>query len=988
MNKSVLLACALTWLLVSAPLANANGGNGYDLLPQYVAFEVKDGAFRIAGEGVAAPVYVDTADWAGVLRAAGDLCADIERVTGIQPQSISNGEAPQGAIVVGTLGRCGIIDQYVAEGKLDASEVAGKWESFVIANVDGNLVVAGSDKRGTIYGIYDISEKIGVSPWYYWADVPVSKHDALYFDNGVYVMPEPKVKYRGIFINDEWPSFGGWATAKFGGVNSKMYATMFELLLRLKANYLWPAMWDSAFNEDDPLTPKVADEYGIVMGTSHHEPMMRAHKEYTRRREEVGPWNYATNRERIDDFFRYGIERNKDYDNLITIGMRGDGDVAMGSGDDKENMAVLYDVIAGQRQIIADVYGCDPAEVPQLWAIFTEVQRYYDAGFTVPEDVTLLFCDNNWGYIRRYGPVKERGRKGGLGMYYHIDMNGGPASDRWVNTTTVPKIREQLNLAYQTGIDRIWIINVGDLKPKEMPIDFIMRYAWDPEAIGPEDCDGYMHEWARRIFGPEHADEIAGIVHDYSNYNLMRKAEVQNPGIFSIVNYCEADSMLMLWRDVAERAKALAPKIAPEMQDAYYQLVYYPAVASAGVAEIYLAAGKNNLYAAQGRASANAYADRCVELFDEDARLSAYYNGEMAGGKWQNMMSDNHIGYTTWQIPQSNALPHLERVAPLTTPAMGVAVEGMEEAWPTGNVELALPPFEPLGTDEQWIDIFNRGRGEFAYSITSDSPWIVVGQPAGKVDEEDLHIPVKIDWELLDKGKHSGELTVADGSSAAKIAVVANKYDMPTTTLPYHGAIGEYKIPAYAYANNICGEQANWTFAPSLGRGKGCMLIDRVTAPSAKNFTEAPALEYAIYVPEAKEDMIIALGILPTQDIDPARGLRIAVSVDGGPIKVLDARRGLHDEFGEYTPQNIAMSPHIKPLPNLDRPLALRGWGKPRRTDVFDNQRWIDTSLGQMEAGLHTLTIHMVDPEIVLESIVVNPDNAHPSYWGAPSHQN
>ncbi len=228
--------------------------------------------------------------------------------------------------------------------------------------------------------------------------------------------PAPKVKYRGIFINDEWPSFGGWCVNSFGGVNSKAYAHMFELLLRLKANYLWPAMWDTAFNEDDPECPRLADEYGIVMGTSHHEPMMRAHKEYTRRRDSIGAWDYASNPENIEEFFRYGIERNKDYDNIVTIGMRGDGDVAMGKGDDTDNMATLRNVIDAQRRILGDVYG-EPDSVPQLWAIFTEVQRYYDAGYNVPDDVTLLFCDNSWGYSRRTAPAEERGRKGGFGMY-------------------------------------------------------------------------------------------------------------------------------------------------------------------------------------------------------------------------------------------------------------------------------------------------------------------------------------------------------------------------------------------------------------------------------------------------------------------------------------------------------------------------------------------------------------------------------------------
>ena len=260
----------------------------------------------------------------------------------------------------------------------------------------GQILILGSDKRGTIYGIYELSRQLGVSPWYWMADAPIEKHDEVWVKPGVYTDGEPKVKYRGIFINDEWPSFGTWCNNQFGGVNSKAYSRIFELLLRLKANYFWPAMWASAFNEDDPLNPKVADEMGIVMGTSHHEPMMRAHKEYTRRREEVGPWDYAKNPKGIEKFFTEGIENSKHYENIITIGMRGDGDVAMGTGNDADNMKTLKNVIDAQQRIISKVHKKKPSEVPQMWAIFTEVQRYYDAGFTVPDDVTLLFCDNNW----------------------------------------------------------------------------------------------------------------------------------------------------------------------------------------------------------------------------------------------------------------------------------------------------------------------------------------------------------------------------------------------------------------------------------------------------------------------------------------------------------------------------------------------------------------------------------------------------------------
>ena len=616
--------------------------------------------FTIADKGKVSPIIVDSRDWKGVSRAANDLADDIRKVTGTKAE-VTIGQIRKGSIIAGTIGKSRLIDGLIARKKIDVSNIRGQWESYLIDLVDDNLVIAGSDKRGTIYGIYEISKQIGVSPWYWWADVPVRHQDNLYYTAGRVVQPSPKVKYRGIFINDEWPSFGGWTKEKFGGQNSKAYTRMFELLLRLKANYLWPAMWDSRFNEDDPLNPLLADEYGIVMGTSHHEPMMRAHKEYTTRRNEVGPWDYSVNKERLDKFFREGMERNKNYENLVTIGMRGDGDVAMGKGNDEDNMKTLSKVIESQRKIISDIYG-RPDAVPQLWAIFTEVQRYYDAGFNVPDDVTLLLCDNNWGYIRRTAPASERQRKGGVGLYYHIDMNGGPWNDRWVNTSPIPKLREQLNLAYQSGIDRIWIINVGDLKPKELPIDFIMNYAWDPDAVKAGDEKAYVRQWAAGIFGEDVADEVTDILVKYPKYNLWRKAEVQVPGIFSVENYNECNRVTMLWRQLAEQAEALKLRIPAEAQDAYYQLVYYPAVASACVAEIYNAVTQNHYYADRGDVRANAFADRAKELFTKDSLLTEYYNHQMAGGKWNGMMRDKHIGYQQWFMPEHNQLPNLRYV--------------------------------------------------------------------------------------------------------------------------------------------------------------------------------------------------------------------------------------------------------------------------------------------------------------------------------------
>ena len=778
-------------------------------------------------------ITYDPLDWKGVRMAVENLRHDLKAVTG----SVN---AP---VVVGTVGKSKLVKKY----KLQSKELQGKWEQYLIFTDKGKLVILGSDKRGTIYGIYELSRQIGVSPWYWMADAPIQKHDQLFAKSGIYTDGEPKVKYRGIFINDEWPSFGTWCKNQFGGINSKAYARIFELMLRLKANYFWPAMWDSRFNEDDPLSPQLADDMGIVMGTSHHEPMMRAHKEYVYRKDSIGAWDYATNKANLDRFFEEGLERNKAYDNLITIGMRGDGDVAMGNGDDEDNMKTLKDVVDGQREIIERVYKKPASEVPQLWAIFTEVQRYYDAGFTVPDDVTLLFCDNNWGYIRRTGTEKERTRKGGMGMYYHIDMNGGPWNDRWINTTTSAKIREQLNLAYQTGIDRIWIINVGDLKPKEMPIDFIMHYAWNPDNYPADKIDQYMVDWARSIFGGEYAREIADIVTEYSKMNLERKPEVQRVGIYS-VETGEAQRMFNRWDELEKRTLSLGKKMPAEMQDAFYQLVEYPAVASAGVAKIYLAATLGDSITMQ-------------TLFERDKQMTDKYNKVIAGGKWDGMMLDKHIGYRMWSMPNENTLPQ-------------------------------------------------------------------VAKPSGKT-----------------------------GITASETAIMAHDYTRRTAT-----------------------DDAHWVFLPGLGRGKGNMGIEPVTAKS-RPLGDGATLEYDINFSQSGKQKL-ALGILPTNDVNPARGLRIGVRVDDGEMQTIDARQGYVDTFNEYTKENIARSKVLKPLPRPASDIYLSGSRQRMRSEVFDNLRWLSIDFDMPTAGNHTIKVVMIDPEIVVEKLVVNPDNEHPSYHG------
>ena len=396
MRKVILVALVCLVLRPSVVLAIGQ--------EQYLDNSYHAGDFVLVERNGAAPIYVDGADYAGVVRAAGDLRADIQRVTNRIP-AIARGAsiAAANVILVGTLGRSELIDRLVRDHAIDVSSVAGQWESFLVQvvqkpfpGVDSALVIVGSDKRGTIYGVYDLSEQIGVSPWYWWADVPVVHHDALFVKPGMHVQGPPAVRYRGIFLNDEAPSLTGWVKEKYGNYNHEFYEKVFELLLRLKANYLWPAMWNSAFNEDDPLNAKLADEYGIVMGTSHHEPMLRAQQEWKRHGQ--GPWDYSKNASTLQEFWRQGIARNKNYESIITLGMRGDGDLPM---SESANISLLERIVSDQRKIIAEQMNPDVSEVPQDWALYKEVQEYYEKGMRVPDDVTLLWCDDNWGNIRR-----------------------------------------------------------------------------------------------------------------------------------------------------------------------------------------------------------------------------------------------------------------------------------------------------------------------------------------------------------------------------------------------------------------------------------------------------------------------------------------------------------------------------------------------------------------------------------------------------------
>ena len=573
-------------------------------------------------------------EYEGVKIAVENLKADFQRV-GLP---VTGGQT---TIIVGTLGKNKEID------RLKLADLKGKREKFIITTVGDRLIIAGSDRRGTIYGVYELSRQLGVSPWYWWADAPVASHAQAYIKRGTYTDGEPAVEFRGLFLNDEAPCLTSWVKNTWGTDygDHRFYEKVFELILRLKGNFLWPAMWGWAFYADDPENGKTADRMGIMMGTSHHEPMARNHQEYARHRREWGAWNYQTNQAKLDQFFREGIERMNGTEDVVTIGMRGDGDEAMSETADTK---LMERIISNQRKIIKEVTGKPAEKTTQVWALYKEVQDYYDAGLQVPDDVMILISDDNWGDIRRV-PVnaKERARKGGWGIYYHVDYVGAPRNTKWLNVTQTQQMFEQLSLAYDFGIQRMWILNVGDLKPMEYPITLFMDMAWNPKEYTVQNVTDHTRQFFGSVLGGFTAEEAASIYNRNCQYMARVTPEMLDARTYNI----ETGE----WRQVADdyqrlelRALRLYEQVPADARDFYRQLVLFPVQAMANLYDMYYAQAMNQYLAAHKDPDANVWADRVAQCFRRDSLLCAAYNTEIAGGKWNGMMTQKHIGYRTW----------------------------------------------------------------------------------------------------------------------------------------------------------------------------------------------------------------------------------------------------------------------------------------------------------------------------------------------------
>jgi len=916
----------------------------------------KGGSFTLSQAGVSAPLCASSQDYPGVIRVLRILQTDINRVTDAQPPlALDSIPAAPEIVLVGTIGKNPFIDRLIQNKKIDPEGIAGHRETFLIQVIDHPfpkvnraLIIAGSEKRGTIYGMFDLSAQIGVSPWYWWADVPVKKKSNIYVLPGRYTQGEPAVQYRGIFINDEAPALSSWVYENFEGFNHKFYEKVFELILRLKGNFLWPAMWGRAFYDDDPQNPRLADEYGVVIGTSHHEPMMRAHDEW--RRYGSGPWNYEKNEKKLQEFWREGIRRMNDYESIVTLGMRGDGDMPM---SDKANIALLERIVKDQREILAQESGKDIKKIPQVWALYKEVQDYYDKGMQVPDDVTLLFSDDNWGNIRRLPQLHAKPRSGGYGIYYHYDYVGGPRNYKWLNTIQISRVWEQMHLAYEYGVRQIWIVNVGDIKPMEFPINFFLDYAWNPERWPAERLPDYYRLWAEHQFGPEHARETADIIAKYTKYNSRRKPELLSPSTYSLVHYREAERIVEDYNILVKKAEIIYNDLPENYRAAYYQLVLHPVSACANLNELYVTVGKNRLYAEQGRAATNQIAEKARALFEKDAEITHYYNKIMAGGKWNHMMDQTHIGYTYWQQPDKNSMPKVKTIKLANTAKMGVAVQGSKKWWPKSKKELVLPEFDPYNKQKYYIDLFNQGKTPFLFSVKAEKSCLKIEPPHGQVDLE-KRIWVSIDWEKVPSGKLKVPIiiTQSKGNQGIVYAPVYNPGSpKPETIKGFVESNGYVSLEAPHYTHKVENDSIFWQCIPNLGRTLSSLTPFPITAPDQTPGGSSPCLEYSIYFFSSGEVTVNAY-LSPTLNFPNGQGLDYGISFDQKQPQIINMHAGFSFQDWEEsvrTNTNIQVSTH-----HLDR------------------------------TGQHILKFWMVDPGVVLQKLVIDTGGLKSSYLGPP----
>ena len=895
-------------------------------------------------------ICVDENDWPGVKRVADKVVGDLKLVFGsAEPlgtagASFSVTDVSADRIYAGCIGKSAVIDCFEKAGIIDLSAVRGKREVylFTVANVNGadTVIIAGSDKRGTIYGLFHISEILGVSPWVWFADVlPEEKEAVVITEAENIVSREPSIRYRGFFINDEFPSFGNWTNNLFGGFNAGVYDRVFELLLRMHGNYMWPAMWSSCFSDDGPgiENARLADEYGVVMGTSHHEPCMRQGEEFSHVK---GPdsvygndWNFNRNREGLINFWRDGLNRNAPFENIITVGMRGEADSEMLGREctTLDNINYLKDVITTQDDLIKEVYGDRASDVTKVFAVYKEVEKFYygdeqNEGLRAWEGLDgtiILLSDDNHGNMRLLPPAFDRDHNGGFGMYYHLDYHGGPVSYEWVNSTYIPRIAEQMGQAYECGVRNLWIVNVGDIKPVEFPLNYFMDLAYDYEKWSGEYAS-YTSDWVSGQFAAESSESaarICGILEDYTRINSVRRPETISPDVYSPFYFDEACKMLAKAAKVSAAAdEAFEGFKGGKNEDAFYQLVYFPAKASMNVLTMQIFSGFNKALAEAGCPSADYFADEIGKLIELDEKLCGDYNA-LGNGKWNGMMQSEHIGFVHWN-EEEHRLPLRTYVTPCANDRVCVSVQGLPGYTMGGDWtrrELLMTDLLIPGKEGR-IRIENCCRNDAEWKIESDADWIVFSAQSGslkgaaamgEVPEEDkngavVYVGVSADAALLAKAAEAAgsdnvtaTVHVSSGRGNIFIKVAARNFAeeeksaanyvpvLPEAiSVPKGGVPLVCAIEAGAYTKLGTGNAGSFKVFAPYGKYDSALRATP-TDFGREDYADLPFADYSVYLPEEGE-YEIALSAAPGGPIFKDTFSAFGVSFNGGDIRKIN----------------------------------------------------------------------------------------------------
>ena len=834
----------------------------------------------------------------GVRKIAQKVAKDVEKTTGLHPSLALAGRNLEQAVIVATAGNekmAKVLQKRIPE----LQNLQGKWEAygFYLAEqpcpgVEQGLVIYGSDKLGTIYGLFHLSELLGVTPCTFWGDAghPVyerrilknrepeeecQEEDCIFVENGI--SKEPSVKYRGFFINDEWPCFGNWTFSHFKGFTAQMYDHVFEYLLRMKGNYLWPAMWTSSFLLDGPgmESMKLADEYGIYIGMSHHEPCMRSSEEWDLVKGEDSPygedWSYLTNKEGLLKYWEDGLKRCRGHQVFPTIGMRGERDSKM-LGEEaqiEENVRVLKEIITQQRRLIRENLEQDGQKYPLLFAVYKEVEDYYfgdskTAGlrdFQELDGVTLMLCEDNFGNMRALPGKEERSRKGGFGMYFHLDYHGGPCSYEWVASTPVTKIREQMSMAYEYGIRDVWMVNAGDVKFQEYPLNFFMDMAYDFETWGRKEAvAGYARQWTKKQFGTyttgREQEKIAWILEEYIRLNHLRRPESCNDKVYHPAHFEEGRRMLLRCEKLEQENESMLGLLRERKgEDAYFSMIYYSAAASANLLKMHLYGGMNHHFALQGKAVANEMGDRMEACIARDKALGEEMRA-FKEGKWAGMEAACHIGFTNWNSEDwrypLNYVVRLPRQPRLVVSRADGEAHYTNQYFP---IPVLVDDFSTSERKKITLEIANGGQGVVKWCIDESCPWLTYSATRGETRLQE-RLTLTVNSELLPEGEQEFCFHIRAGEESVPVQVKAKQRDFSMVPsgcfLPQKG---RYVIPAVDYIEkqdgNWEGQKASYERLDDYGKYETGMKVFPVTASFTKEQTgEAPALTYALWAEE------------------------------------------------------------------------------------------------------------------------------------------